>query len=87
MQKSCLSAALSTFSDLSGSSGICTRSRSPRQHYKGPDSPSLVDLTEKAWLLSLDAEGAFDRVAWDYLAATLNAIGLFPKMLGNIQAL
>ena len=44
-------------------------------------------ITEEDVLFAADAEKAFDRVAWDFIRATLSYIGLGPQMLQFILAL
>lgn len=47
----------------------------------------LTTTETQGFFLSLDAEKAFDRVAWDYMHEVLRKIGLHPRMLAHISAL
>lgn len=47
----------------------------------------LTSKKKQGFFLSLDAEKAFDRMAWDYIDAVLNHIGILPLMRAYIQAL
>lgn len=47
----------------------------------------LSTTSTQGFFLSLDAEKAFDRVAWDFMAATLHAVGIPPHLLQMILAL
>lgn len=47
----------------------------------------LTSTQTRGFMLSLDAEKAFDRLAWDFMTETLKAIGLPSTMLNFILAL
>lgn len=47
----------------------------------------LTKFNKHGFFLSLDAEKAFDRLAWDYLEAILHSIGLGDRMIRFIMSL